>query len=156
MRKTMTGVALLAVVLLTGCTNVETPLSTPAPSTEPAVESAVSPEEEGAAAEGAEEVAVATLTAFLDHERPQDEWWADFSQSLSPEALYVWEGVRADRVTATAITGDAIVSVASDRFVSVILPTGVGSYRFDMAKRVEQHTSDGVWLVFEMTAPVTG
>lgn len=66
-----------------------------------------------------------------------------------------WEGARADRVAATSVTGNGIVSVASDRFVSVILPTDAGSYRFDMVKRVDEDTSGGVWVVFEMAAPVS-
>lgn len=152
MGKKMIGVVALCALVLTGCTTAPESTSTPKP-THTAQAPTTSPEAATQAAADAERVAIAALTAFVDHERPQEEWWADFSQHLFPEALYVWEGVRADRIAANAITGDPTTSVVDGTFVTVILPTDVGSYRLDMAKRVSEGGSGGAWLVFEMTAP---
>lgn len=154
MDKKMIGVVALCALVLTGCAAGPDAPATPTP-TVTAQAPTTSPEDATQAASDAEQVAVAALTAFVNHGRSQDEWWADFSQYLSPEALYVWEGVRADRVTAGAITGDPITSVVDGTFVTVILPTDAGSYRLDMAKRVSESGSGGTWLVFEMTAPGT-
>ncbi|WP_424937772.1 MULTISPECIES: hypothetical protein [Bacteria] len=116
----------------------------------PAASRSTPPEE---AKSGAESVAVAALTAFVDHKRPQEQWWADFSQYLSPEALYVWEGVRADRVMASTITGDPVTTVVDGTFATVLLQTDAGGYRLDMTRRVSPESTGGVWLVFEMTPP---
>lgn len=99
-------------------------------------------------------MATLALTAFVNHDRDQGAWWADFSQYLSPEALYTWDGVRADRVIASAITGDPVATAADATYVSVILPTDAGTYRLEMVKRVEGSTA-GTWLVFEIVAPET-
>lgn len=152
MDKKMIGVLALCAMVLTGCATNPDAAATPTP-TVTAQAPTTSPEDATQAAADAEQVAVAALTAFVNHGRSQEEWWADFSQYLSPEALYVWEGVRADRVSASAITGEPITTVVDGTFVTVILPTDAGSYRLDMAKRVSEAGSGGTWLVFEMTAP---
>lgn len=154
MGKKALGIVALCALILTGCSAASDSASVPEP-THTAQKPTTSPEAATQAGNAAEAVAVAALTAFVDHERPQQEWWADFSQYLSPEALYVWEGVRADRVAANAVTGAAVTSVVDGTFVTVILPTDAGSYRLDIAKRVSEGGSGGAWLVFEMTAPGT-
>jgi hypothetical protein len=153
MDKRMIGAVALCALVLTGCTASPGGTSTPKP-TYTAAAPTTSPDAATAAAEDAQAVALATMNAFVNHSRGQDEWWADFSQYLSPEALYVWEGTQADRVTASTITGDPVVSVVDGTFVSVIVPTNVGTYKLDMAMRVDESTA-GTWLVFEMTAPET-
>lgn len=156
MRGKWIGVVGVCLLVLSGCAvtpngSAPSPTPTAAPSTAAAEASTKAAKEAGVEAS---EVAVAALTAFVYHARSQDEWWADFSRYLSPEALYTWDGVRADRVTASAIAGDPVATVADATFVSVIIPTDAGSYRLEMAKRVDGSTA-GTWLVFEMIAPET-
>lgn len=143
---------LIAAGLMTGCgsTAAPSPVSSTSTTPRPLVTASTSPAD---AAKGASEIAVKAMLAFTDHKRAQDVWWADFSQYLSPDAAYVWEGTRAVRVPASSVTGEPVTSVNSGTSVSVLVPTDAGQYRLDMIRRVEVGATGGPWLVFAMTLP---
>lgn len=149
------GAAVIVGALLAGCASTGGPSSVSPSAADPtAPVSTVSPSTVPADAKNdASAVALKAVSAFVDHSRPQDVWWADFSQYLASDAVYVWEGTRAYRVPASKVTGDPVATYNSGTSVSVLVPTDAGQYRLDMIRRVEVGVSAGPWIVFAMTPP---
>lgn len=156
-RRIGSGVPLLmipAVVLgLTACTTSDVsdfpaPSSSTARSTDTAPP--VSDTMDAAGAAEAVSVAVSAMAAFVDHDRPYDQWWAEFSDYLGGDALVAYEFTDPALVPASGVTGDGEVSAAPDATqITVLVPTDVGQYQVVLNRQAV----GGEWTVSRLTPP---
>jgi hypothetical protein len=102
------------------------------------------------AADEALEIAEQVLTAQLDTDRHEDEWWEDWSQYLSPHALELYQFVPPEAIAPATITGPAVLNAVSEPSVALVdVPTDLGMYRIVLTRL------DGAapWLVDAVTPP---
>lgn len=161
-RRTLIGSAsaLTAALLLAGC----------APATPDPVPTATAPARyvPGAgqeAAAGADEAswesqmeaasaAEAVMGAFVDHDRPYDTWWAEFSSRLTATAQDVWAYTDPRLVPASTLTGPPMVTDApSSTQVFVDVPTDAGSYALELIRNAAPGAGQGPWQVQTITPP---
>jgi len=99
------------------------------------------------------DVAVGALTAFADHDRSYDDWWASLSPFLDAEALQAYAYTDPRLVPPSHVTGPGIIAAAvSSTQVTVLVPTDAGQYRVELFRQVDGG-SPGPWLVNSMTPP---
>lgn len=101
---------------------------------------------EGEALQIAEQI----LTAQLDTDRHEDDWWEDWSQYLSPQALDRYQFVPPEAIAPATITGPAVLDPASEPSIALVdIPTDLGTYRIVLTRL------DGAapWLVDAVTPP---
>lgn len=109
-------------------------------------QSADAPVWDDAAKSSARKLAKDAITAFARPDRPQDEWWKDFSRYLEGDALELYRDTDAARITDTTVekTGKAVQD-GSPSLSKVEVTTD--------ANRLEVylHRNDGAaWLVYRI------
>lgn len=116
----------------------------------PSFTAAPPPTWDAAAEQDALAVAEQTLAAQLDTDRHEDQWWADWSQHLSPTALDLYQLVPPEAIAPATITGPPELDDASEPAIALVdIPTDLGTYRLALTR----HESGDPWLVETITPP---
>lgn len=94
-------------------------------------------------------VAVAALTAYTDHTKTADAWYAALAPHLSAAARAAYAGTDPSTVSAHTLTGPPILQPAGSAYLAVVIQsTDAGSYTL-LCSRAD----DGSWQVERITPP---
>lgn len=94
------------------------------------------------------DLAVAAMTAFVDHSVDADGWIAHLGEYLSPQARAAYTGTDPANVPAHQLVGAPSIIVASDYLTTVAVGTDDGTYRV-----LESRAADGAWQVERIEPP---
>ena len=162
-RRTLT--LALPLVLLASCTKEPDPEPTPTLET-PENTNPLPPSDGGEDADGVEATAPAdpssedttavirsaeaTMEAFWDTSKPQEEWYKALSATMTPAGGEPFEYTLVENVAPGKLTGDASVTWRTPDAAVVTLPTNLGEFTLLVIR-----TGDG-WLTESITFPKEG
>lgn len=151
------AMVLAAVLTVAGCGGPD-PVAAP---TEAGIAPAASPTpgapQESAADAVADEAAdegvaaaVVGMRAFTARSLPYEQWWAQLSPLLTPDAQWLYEAVDPWKVPASAVTDDGqVASTPDSTYLVALVGTDIGQYRVELARQSVEHP----WLVHVITPP---
>lgn len=94
------------------------------------------------------DVAVAAMTAYINHGVDPDGWFAGLTRWLSPEARAAY--VRTDNalIPARLLIGTPSVTTQTNYLATVLVPTDAGTYQVLLSRK-----ADSSWQVERFTPP---
>jgi len=96
------------------------------------------------------DAAVVAVQAFARPDVPYEQWWADLSPLLSPQAQIDYQYVDPVNVPARGVTGEPVlVDDDSASVAGVQVPTDVGLYLMTLSRA----DADAPWVVERITPP---
>lgn len=146
------GAAVGLMLILTGCTDTSpVPEPTRTATTAPTPTDTVSPE----GLDDGVKVAEQAMSAFANHNRSYDEWWAELSPLLTTDAQLAYEDTNPARVRPSQVTGAGVVASAPNfNQMSVLVPTDIGQYTIELLRQGDDNPNGTPsWYVDRITPP---